>query len=203
MKTVMFRASAIVAGALFLAVLATSFSAPGQSLESMGFIHNSVAREQEARKAREAREKAEAKRTNHLARAAALNNPDNYRVVAGQLYNTAFSTNWVTLPEMSHRGKFLRMTSDGAAFEIEVVHDRLVGAPSQFDRVIIIRNYPRLEKVTGQPMKRVRALPVGTSTFFKVPAAIYDCGTPPGANPSAEAVASGRVEKDKAKADGF
>ena len=127
-------------------------------------------------------EKLKAEQAAAQKRLAQLNNPANYRVVDGKLYNAAFSTNWVDLPGAYRVGKFSRNTEEGPVFAIEhQVGGRTAGGyrdvtTLKFEREVLVKNYPGSAKIAGELMLPVRVLPISTT---KAGIAVYDYGTPP------------------------
>ena len=111
-------------------------------------------------------DKAKAQRAEAARVYAALTNRENYRVVAGKLYNAALAEKWVALPGEFYRGFFEQTTDDGPMFVLEKMMGGTALYPViwwKFDRLIIVTNYPGPAKVAGDPMRKVLALPVSTS----------------------------------------
>jgi hypothetical protein len=109
-------------------------------------------------------------------RAAQFDDLDNHRIVEGKLYNVALAINFITLPADGQRGRFLRRTPDGPAFELE--DQQLYRGDWLFSRLVVVTNYPGHPRMPGEFMLTIRALPVRTNDFFDPPVAVYDCGTP-------------------------
>lgn len=150
---------------------------PQSAMERMGAIFGPPEKKKSAGEVQ--LEELAAKREAEKQRQAALDNPANYRVVAGRLYNAALSTNWVSLPGQFFRGKFERMTSSGPLFLIEARHGGTSLRPLiwyQFDRFVIVTNYPTPTRVSGEAMKPILALPIATTPDGY---AVFDHGCPP------------------------
>lgn len=105
------------------------------------------------------------------------------RGVEGKFSDIRNNTNWVTIPNIHERGKFLKATPDGMAFEIET-KTRMAGEGGSYwgwalDRVVVVTNCPPGFKVRGQSMPPMRLFGVGTSEHFEIAAPIYDYGVLP------------------------
>ena len=168
---------------IIVVLLLVAASAVAQSIESMGGrVGNkpsTLGQEIAARKAAEQKNVLKATGTNVI------------RLVGGKAYHVINSTNWVTLPGLYHRGKFSRPAAEGAVFELEKEMSRSWGTGinqgtswQEFDREVIIKNYPVKKLIAGDPMPTLRVMPL-TTTADGI--AIYDYGTLPIPRPATNA----------------
>lgn len=167
---------------LLILIVLISVSAPAQTpIERNGFVFGP--RPQKKTAAQLDGERLAAKNREAAELQKAIQNPDNFRVVNGKTYNVVLSTNWVTLPTRYQRGEFSRMTKEGAVFALESENSKSWGPGIsqgttwyEYDREVIIKNFPGKNLIAGQPMPNIRVMPIRTSASG---VAIYDYGTPP------------------------
>lgn len=111
-------------------------------------------------------------------RAAKVAGTNLIRLVEGKAYHVVNSTNWITLPTQFQRGKFSRPSSDGPIFTLEKHMGGQRFGPTwyEFDREVIVKNYPVTKLIAGDAMPAIRVMPIRTTPEG---IAVYDYGTLP------------------------
>lgn len=112
------------------------------------------------------------------------------RLVNGQAYNIARSTNWVTLPPPSFNSKgtplrvmritTLRVAAVLNATELACEQVSHVGDTPGGSTYFIVKNFPEGAKlVTGSPLPEMRVMRIGSRSLYGQTVAVYDYGLSP------------------------